>query len=105
MQELGEFDTKTSSWLRTPDDIRNLGGAIFGDRRFGRVFVEGCIAGLVIALVTLLFNGNGEPGIQPTWIDRVIWFLILAVVGAVNAVAVYVAAVLVNRFTNKSDKI
>jgi uncharacterized protein DUF4256 len=39
LQELGEFDTKTSSWLDTPATIRKLGGAIFGDRRFGRVFV------------------------------------------------------------------
>jgi hypothetical protein len=39
LQTLEEFDTKTSSWLKTPPDIRNLGGAIFGDRRFGRVFV------------------------------------------------------------------
>ena len=39
LQELGEFDTKTSSWLNTPAEIRKLGGAIFGDRRFGRVFV------------------------------------------------------------------
>jgi hypothetical protein len=39
LQELGEFDAKTSSWLKTPADIRKLGGAIFGDRRFGRVFV------------------------------------------------------------------
>jgi hypothetical protein len=39
LQALGEFDTKSSSWLRTPAEIRKLGGAIFGDRRFGRVFV------------------------------------------------------------------
>jgi len=39
LQKLGNFDTKSSSWLKTPDDIRKLGGAIFGDRRFGRVFV------------------------------------------------------------------
>lgn len=39
LQELGEFDTTTSSWLLTPDDVRNRGGAIFGDHRFGRVFV------------------------------------------------------------------
>lgn len=39
LQKLGEFDLKTSSWLKTPADIRELGGAIFGDRRFGRVFV------------------------------------------------------------------
>lgn len=39
LQSLGEFDTKTSSWLRTPDAVRDRGGAIFGDFRFGRVFV------------------------------------------------------------------
>ena len=38
LQLLGEFDTKTSSWLATPPEIRDLGGSIFGDRRFGRVF-------------------------------------------------------------------
>ena len=39
LQELGEFDLKTSSWLKTPVQIRQKGGAIFGDRRFGRVFI------------------------------------------------------------------
>jgi hypothetical protein len=39
LQELGTFDAKTSSWLRTPADIRKRGGAIFGDWRYGRVFV------------------------------------------------------------------
>ena len=39
LQGLGEFDTKTSSWLKTPPEVRKLGGAIFGDRRYGRVFV------------------------------------------------------------------
>lgn len=39
LQDLGEFDTKTSSWLKTPGDIRELGGAIFGDRRYGHVFI------------------------------------------------------------------
>lgn len=38
LQKLGEFDTKSSSWLKTPAEIRKLGGAIFGDRRFNRVF-------------------------------------------------------------------
>ncbi len=38
LQQLGEFDTKTSSWLKTPAEMRKLGGALFGDRRFGRVF-------------------------------------------------------------------
>ena len=39
LQRLGSFDTKSSSWLKTPADVRKLGGALFGDRRFGRVFV------------------------------------------------------------------
>ncbi len=39
LQQLGEFDTKSSNWLNTPAAIRKLGGAIFGDRRFGRVFI------------------------------------------------------------------
>ncbi len=39
LQSLGEFDTKTSSWLLTPPEVRKLGGALFGDRRYGRVFV------------------------------------------------------------------
>ena len=39
LQKLGEFDTKSSSWIATPADIRKLGGAIYGDRRYGRVFV------------------------------------------------------------------
>lgn len=39
LQSLGEFDTKTSSWLLTPLEVRKLGGALFGDRRYGRVFV------------------------------------------------------------------
>lgn len=38
LQQLGEFDLKTSSWVKTPADIRKLGGAIFCDRRFSRVF-------------------------------------------------------------------
>jgi hypothetical protein len=39
LQKLGEFDTKTSSWIATPADIRKLGGALYGDRRYDRVFV------------------------------------------------------------------
>jgi hypothetical protein len=38
LQNLGEFDLKTSSWVKTPPEVRRLGGAIFCDRRFGRVF-------------------------------------------------------------------
>jgi hypothetical protein len=39
LQKLGEFDTKTSSWVKTPSDVRKLGGALFCDRRFDMVFV------------------------------------------------------------------
>lgn len=39
LQQLGEFDTKTSSWIETPADIRERGGALFADRRYGHVFV------------------------------------------------------------------
>jgi Protein of unknown function (DUF4256) len=39
LQKLGEFDTATSTWLKTPAEMRKLGGALFGDRRFGRVFL------------------------------------------------------------------
>jgi uncharacterized protein DUF4256 len=38
LQKLGDFDTKSSSWVKAPADMRKLGGALFGDRRFGRVF-------------------------------------------------------------------
>ena len=39
LQKFGEFDMKTSSWVKTPSDIRKLGGALYCDRRYGRVFV------------------------------------------------------------------
>jgi hypothetical protein len=39
LQKLGEFDTKTESWIQTPTDIRELGGAIFADRRYDHIFV------------------------------------------------------------------
>ncbi len=39
LQQLGEFDKKTSSWVKTPDDVRKLGGAMFCDFRYGRVFL------------------------------------------------------------------
>jgi hypothetical protein len=40
LQKLGEFDMKTSSWVKTPADMRGLGGALYCDRRYGRVFVD-----------------------------------------------------------------
>src|SRR5688572_23461505 len=39
LQEVGEFDAKTSSWIKTPPEVRSLGGALFCDRRYGKVFV------------------------------------------------------------------
>jgi hypothetical protein len=39
LQQLGDFDTKTSSWIVTPESVRELGGALFGDCRYGRVFI------------------------------------------------------------------
>lgn len=39
LQTLGDYDLKTSSWLETPSEVRKLGGAIFGDKRFGRTFI------------------------------------------------------------------
>jgi hypothetical protein len=39
LQKLGNFDTRTSSWVKTPSDIRELGGALFGEYRFGKVFI------------------------------------------------------------------
>jgi Protein of unknown function (DUF4256) len=39
LQKLGEFDTKRSSWIKTPAEVRKLGGALYCDRRYGRVFV------------------------------------------------------------------
>lgn len=39
LQKLGEFDLKTSSWLKSPDAIRKLGGALYGERRYNRIFI------------------------------------------------------------------
>ena len=39
LQKLGNFDVKTSSWIKTPTEIRKLGGAIFGDKRYNQVFI------------------------------------------------------------------
>jgi hypothetical protein len=39
LQQLGELDLKTSSWVRTPSEVRKLGGALFCDRRYGKVFL------------------------------------------------------------------
>ena len=61
LQRLGEFDTKTSSWLVTPPAIRKRGGAIFGDRRYDHVFVyhNGAISYYAATWVSRLAAGVG----------------------------------------------
>ena len=72
-------------------------------RRFRllRVFVDGIVAGLLFALLPLLFNSGGEPGIRPTWVDRMIWFAVLAGVGVANAMIVYFFSFVSNRLAKK----
>jgi Kef-type K+ transport system membrane component KefB len=74
-------------------------------RRFRllRVFVDGIVAGLLIALIPLLFDGGGEPDVQPTWVDHMIWFAVLAVVGAANAMIVYFFSFVSNRLVQKPN--
>jgi len=66
LQTLGKFDTKSQSWLKTPAEITKLGGAIFGDRRFGRVFIYHNTA-------PCFYRARGFRGllkVQPTYISR-----------------------------------
>jgi len=55
LQKLGEFDTKRSSWLKTPADMRKLGGALYGESRYNRVFI-GCNG------AESYYNGRGFRG-------------------------------------------
>jgi len=73
--------------------------------RLWRVLLDGIIAGLLFALLPLIFNSGGEPGIQPTWIDRVIWFAVLTGVGAANAMLIYYVSLLFNRLAQKAQAI
>ena len=72
--------------------------------RLVRVFIDGAAAGLVFALVTIMFNSGGEPSIQTLWIDNVIWFIVLAVVGAANAMLIYFVGFMVNRFAKGNGR-
>ena len=47
LQKYGNFDTKTSSWISTPADIRELGGALFADRRYDHIFIYHTEQGLI----------------------------------------------------------
>lgn len=71
--------------------------------RLIRVFLDGIVAGLIFALIPLVFNGGGEPGIQPTWADRMIWFAVLAGVGAANAMIVYFFSSVSGRLDHKTE--
>lgn len=66
--------------------------------RLVRVGLDGAAAGLVFALVTIVFNSGGEPSMQPTWIDYVPWFVVLAVVGVANAMLIYFVGFMFKRF-------
>ncbi len=57
--------------------------------RLWRAFMDGALVGILFAAMTVLLNPVGEPSVQPTLIDRVIWHTVLACVGAANALAVY----------------
>ena len=50
LQSLGDFDTKTSSWVKTPERIRKLGGALFYDKRYDTVFVYHNGAGILLCI-------------------------------------------------------
>jgi len=62
-----------------------------------RAVLEGVGAGIVVAGLVMLFNPGGEPGIIPSWRDRSIWFGVVGVVGAVNALLVYWGSCLIRR--------
>lgn len=64
-------------------------------------FLDGALVGLVFAAMTVLLNPVGEPSVQPTLIDRVIWHGVLACVGATNALAVYFFSTRFNRTVRK----
>lgn len=71
--------------------------------RLFRVMLDGGVAGLAFALVTMVLSTvlGGEPIAQPTWVDRIIWFAVVGVVGVVNAVALYLVNWSILRATKK----
>ena len=66
--------------------------------RLWHVVLDGAVAGLAFALVALLLNGSGEPTVQATWIDYVIWSVVLAVMGIANAMFIYFVGFIFIRF-------
>ncbi len=73
-------------YVRVPTYIRWI--KIKKRYRFLRACAEGLLVGLVFALIPLLV-GSGEPSVTPSWIDRVIWFMVVGLVGVVNAIGIY----------------
>jgi hypothetical protein len=78
-------------WLKTQKEKRGI-----------RVFVDGLAAGVVIAILTMIIPGVGEPGVPvPAILECLIWILILAIAGAANALIVYgITAFLMKRMTS-----
>ena len=71
--------------------------------RLLRVVLDGVVAGLVFALIPLVINGGGEPSIDPSWGDRMIWFAVLAGVGVTNAMIVYFFSFVSNRLAQDAQ--
>ncbi len=69
--------------------------------RLLRAFIDGALVGILFAAMTVLLNPVGEPSVQPTLTDRVIWHGVLAGVGAANALAVYFFSTRFNRAARK----
>ncbi len=74
-------------YVRVPTYVRWI--TVKKKNRFLRACGEGLLVGLVFALGTMLLPGSGEPSVTPGWIDRVIWFVVVGLVGVVNAIVLY----------------
>ena len=70
--------------------------------RYWRVVLDGCVAGLLVALPFAL-RGSGEPTVTPQMRDHVIWFLVVGMMGVLNAITLYVLATLLARRTMPGD--
>lgn len=78
-------------YVRVPTYVRWI--KIKKRYRFLRTCAEGLLVGLGFAFGTMLLPGSGEPSVTPGWIDRVIWFVVVGLVGVVNAIGLYACCV------------